>query len=116
MARPEEKNTESAFSVIFRTAVAAFALILIFFGMILTISPIPFGIIIVIIGFLLFVSVAPAEVRWLRRHWPWFDRMTHRLEKRLPGWIAKRLRNTDFDHEDEDWDVEPRRGKTARAR
>lgn len=87
--------------IVFRLAISAFALLLIGFGVVLTISPIPFGFIIVIIGFLLFVAVAPAEVRWLRRRWRWFDRAMHRLEKRLPEWIAKRLRVTDYDHEEE---------------
>jgi len=88
--------------IIFRIAVSIFALLLIGFGIVLTFSPIPFGLIIVVIGFLLFVTVAPAEVRWLRRHWRWFDRAMHGLEKRLPEWIAKRLRNSDYDHEEED--------------
>lgn len=87
--------------IVFRLAISAFALLLIGFGVVLTISPIPFGFIIVIIGFLLFVAVAPAEVRWLRRRCRWFDRAMHRLEKRLPEWIAKRLRVTDYDHEEE---------------
>ena len=88
--------------IVFRIAVSAFALLMVGFGLVLTVSPIPFGFIIVIIGFLLFVAVAPAEVRWLRRRWRWFDRTMHRLEKRLPEWIAKRLRVTDYDHEKED--------------
>lgn len=87
---------------VFRIAVSTFALLLIGFGLVLTISPIPFGFVIVITGFLLFVSVAPAEVRWLRRHWRWFDRAMHRLEKRLPEWIAKRLRVTDYDHSEDE--------------
>ena len=84
--------------IVFRIAVSFFALLMIGFGVILTISPIPFGFVLVILGFLLFVTVAPAEVRWLRRRWRWFDKTIHRLEKRMPEWIAKRLRDSDFDH------------------
>ena len=98
--------------IVFRIAVSAFALLLIGFGLVVTISPIPFGFVIVIAGFLLFVSVAPAEVRWLRKRWRWFDRFIHRVEKRLPEWIAKRLRDSGFDHSEED---EPA-PKQARAR
>ena len=87
---------------IFRTAVMIFALLLIGFGLVVTISPIPFGFVIVAIGFLLFVSVAPAEVRWLRKRWRWFDKAMHGLEKRLPEWIAKRLRVSDYDHSTDD--------------
>ncbi len=88
--------------IFFRIAVSIFALLLMGFGVVLTISPIPFGLILVVIGFLLFVTAAPAEVRWLRRRWRWFDRMMHGLEKRLPEWMAKRLRASDYDHEEEE--------------
>ncbi|MCB2099030.1 MAG: hypothetical protein KDE05_15475 [Parvularculaceae bacterium] len=101
--------------IVFRIAVSIFALLLIGFGVVLTISPIPFGIVLVILGFLLFVSAAPAEVRWLRKRWRWFDRMMHRLEDRLPEWIAKRLRASDYDHDKEDG-VEPETGRRALRR
>ncbi|OFX01773.1 MAG: hypothetical protein A3E78_03970 [Alphaproteobacteria bacterium RIFCSPHIGHO2_12_FULL_63_12] len=98
--------------IVFRIAVSIFALLLIGFGLVVTISPIPFGFIIVAIGFLLFVAVSPGEVRWLRRRWRWFDKMMHRLEKRLPEWIAKRLRVSDYDHaEDEDEPPAPKRSR-----
>ena len=101
--------------IVFRIAVSIFALLLIGFGVVLTISPIPFGIVLVILGFLLFVSAAPAEVRWLRKRWRWFDRMMHRLEDRLPEWIAKRLRASDYDHEEEDA-AEPETSRRALRR
>ena len=101
--------------IVFRIAVSIFALLLIGFGVVLTISPIPFGIVLVILGFLLFVSAAPAEVRWLRKRSRWFDRMMHRLEDRLPEWIAKRLRASDYDHDKEDG-VEPETGRRALRR
>lgn len=88
--------------MIFKIAVSFFALALIAIGLVITISPIPFGFVIVVVGFLLFVSVAPAEVRWLRRRWRWFDRTMHGLEKRLPAWLAKRLRQSDYDHDEDD--------------
>lgn len=99
--------------IIFRITVSLFALLLIAFGLVVTISPIPFGFIIVIVGFLLFVSVAPAEVRWLRRRWRWFDKSMHSLEKRLPRWLAKRLRESDYDHA-EDEAAAPAKAKARR--
>jgi hypothetical protein len=59
----------------------------------------------------------------MRRRWRWFDRAMHRLEERLPEWIAKRLRISDYDHdEDELLPKKPappakgsRRGASARA-
>lgn len=88
--------------IVFRLAVSLFAVLLILFGLVWTISPIPFGILIVILGFLLLLAAAPGEIRWLRKRWRWFDRAMHGLEKRLPNWIAKRLRATDHDHKEEE--------------
>jgi len=102
--------------ILFKIAVSVFAILLIVFGVILTISPIPFGFIIVIIGFLLFVTVAPEEVRWLRRRWRWFDKTMHRLEKRLPEWIAKRLRVSDYDHAEGERDIDARAERRTKAR
>lgn len=87
--------------IIFRLAVSLFAILLILFGLVWTISPIPFGIVFVILGFMLLLSAAPGEIRWLRKRWRWLDRVMHGLEKRLPKWIAKRLRETDYEHEEE---------------
>lgn len=87
--------------IVFRLAVSLFAVLLILFGLVWTISPIPFGFVIFIFGFLLLLAAAPGEIRWLRKRWRWFDRAMHGLEKRLPNWIAKRLRATDHDHQEE---------------
>ncbi|MCB2113027.1 MAG: hypothetical protein KDD85_05700 [Parvularculaceae bacterium] len=99
--------------ILFKIAVSIFALLLIGFGLVLTISPIPFGIILVVIGFLLFVAAAPEQVRRLRKSWRWFDRAMHRVEKRMPKWIARRLRETDYDH---DYEREERERKEESAR
>lgn len=101
--------------LIFRIAVTGFAVALIGFGIIWTISPIPFGIVVVAAGLALLISVAPAEIRWLRRRWRWFDRAMHRLEEKLPEWIAKRLRASDYDHAGNDEDRKPRALAKARA-
>lgn len=84
---------------VFKFAVAVFAVILILVGAIITPTPIPFGVVFMAIGFLLLAAVAPAFVRWLRRRMRWFDRLIHWLEKRLPEWIARPLRESDFEHQ-----------------
>lgn len=96
--------------IVFRLAVSVFAILLMLFGLIWTISPIPFGFIFLILGFLLLLSAAPGEIRWLRRRWRWFDRAMHGLEKRLPEWIAKRLRATDHEHDEDGPQAAKRRG------
>lgn len=98
---------------VFRIAVTIFAMALIVFGLIWTISPLPFGFVLVAVGLAILISVAPAEIRWLRRRWRWFDRVLHRLEKKLPGWIAKRLRDSDYDHAEGEEDKERARKKPA---
>lgn len=102
--------------IVFRFAVSAFALLLIVLGVALTISPIPFGFVLVFFGLALFAAVAPAEVRWLRKRWRWFDRVMHRLEKRLPEWIAKRLRASDYDHEEDEEEEAPSKRPMPRRR
>ncbi len=99
--------------IVFRIAVSAFAVALVVFGIIWTISPVPFGFLIVAAGLALFISVAPAEVRWLRRRWRWFDHRMHDLEEVLPEWIARRLRVSDYEHGEDD--PPPVRKRAARA-
>jgi hypothetical protein len=87
----------------FRALVGIFAVLLMIAGLILAPTPIPFGIIIFVIGFMLLAAVAPTYVRGVRRRWRWFDRQLHKIEKRLPKWLAKILRDSDYDHaEDEE--------------
>ncbi|MEO0399128.1 MAG: hypothetical protein AAF224_06840 [Pseudomonadota bacterium] len=83
---------------LFRFAIAVFAILMILAGSVLLLSPIPFGIILITLGFLLLVTAAPSAVRWVRKHWKWFDRRMDNLERRLPEFIAKRLRASDYDH------------------
>lgn len=102
--------------IVFRLAVSAFAVLMILVGLVWTISPIPFGIVFVALGVLLLAAAAPGEVRWLRRRWRWFDRLMHGAEKRMPEWLAKRIRISDYDHDHEAEEAEARRRKAERAR
>lgn len=90
------------FRAIFKMVVTLFALLLIAIGILVMPSPIPFGVIFIAIGFLLLVAVAPDLVRWLRRRWRWFDRQVKKLEEKLPEWIAKQLRKSDVERDEDD--------------
>ncbi len=90
------------FRAMFKGVVTLFALLLIAIGIVVTPSPIPFGIIFIALGFLLLVAVAPDLVRWLRRRWRWFDRQMKKLEKKLPRWLAKQLRKSEVESEEEE--------------
>lgn len=89
-------------TALFKFAIAVFAILLIAFGFVWMWSPIPFGFLFIVIGFLLLAAVAPAFIRFLRRRFGWFERFLHWLERRLPGWLARLLRRTDIEHEEED--------------
>ena len=88
--------------ILFRILVAAFAIVLIFVGVIVSITPAPFGFILVILGFLLLASAAPGVVRWLRVRWRWLDRQLDKLEERGPRWLAKIFSRTDPDEDEEE--------------
>ncbi len=82
---------------LFRFAVAVFAVMMIIAGLIIAPTPLPFGFVFIILGLLLLAIVAPSMIRFLRRM-RWFDRLMHWAEKRLPEWLARRLRESDIDH------------------
>lgn len=91
----------SIFWSLFKFAVSLFALLLILIGIIIAPSPAPFGIIFIALGFLLLSASAPDLIRWLRRRWRWFDRSLTKLEKRMPRWIARQLRRSALDDEED---------------
>ncbi len=89
---------------IFRMLVAIFGLLLILIGIPLTPSPIPFGFLFIALGLALLVWAAPGAVRWLRRRWRWFDRHMSGLEKVLPPFLAKYLKRSHVDQEEDQED------------
>jgi hypothetical protein len=90
--------------IAFRFLLTIFAGALIFFGVVMSISPLPFGFVFVILGFLILAAAAPGFLRWMRKRARWFDKIVHGVEKVLPHVLAKHLRDTDYDHGDEDED------------
>ncbi len=96
--------------IIIRFLLTVLALILIFFGIIAMISPIPFGIIMIAIGMVLLAMVAPGLVRSVRQRWRWLDRMLDDTTPRLPKWLARHLKETnppDDDDSQPEQDGEP---------
>lgn len=87
---------------LFRIALTIFAIALIVFGVITSISPAPFGFVFVILGVLLLAAVAPAFLCFLRMRSRWLDRQLDRLQKKLPRWIAGRLEKSDVDHNEDE--------------
>lgn len=87
---------------IFRLAIAIFAVILIVFGLAVMIAPTPFGFILVILGILLFATAAPELFRKLRKRWKWLDRRLDAFQRRAPRWLAKRLKLSDPETDEDD--------------
>jgi uncharacterized membrane protein YbaN (DUF454 family) len=80
-----------------RILLVLLALALIVVGVIWTISPIPFGFVLIIVGLLVLASQAPRFVRWLRRRWKWFDRVLNALQRWLPRFLTRPLRESSPD-------------------
>jgi len=72
-----------------------FAVMLIIFGVIAAVTPIPFGLIFIAIGFFLLTAVSPSLMGRIRRRWPWLDRRLKMLDAKLPRWLARHLRKSD---------------------
>jgi hypothetical protein len=87
--------------IVFRAVIAAISLILMLFGVIAIISPIPMGLPAFIFGMALFAAAAPAPMRLARQRWRALDKFMHRLDGKLPPWLVRRLGESDFMHEDE---------------
>ncbi|MEM8937303.1 MAG: hypothetical protein AAGC77_12925 [Pseudomonadota bacterium] len=86
---------------ILRLILAVIAIVLIAVGIVAFIAPTPFGFIVLGIGFVLLAVSAPGLVRGFRKRWKWLDRIMYDLEKHAPGWLARRLKESD-PPEDED--------------
>lgn len=102
--------------IVFRVAVAIFAVILIIVGIITTPTPVPFGVVFIAIGLMLLATAAPAVVRALRHRWAWFNKAMRKATEILPRFIARPLRRTDPDLECEEDEVSPNRDETREAR
>lgn len=89
---------------LFKIALTFFAIALIVFGVIASVSPVPFGFVFIVLGLLLLAVVAPTFMRFFRKRWRWFDRQLDRLQEKLPNWIGRRLKASDIDHDEEDED------------
>ncbi|MBT8471025.1 MAG: hypothetical protein HKN14_08005 [Marinicaulis sp.] len=89
-----KRHSTGLIASLFKFMVAAFAVLLIIIGVIVAPSPVPFGIVFIILGFFLLTAAAPDFVRWIRRRWRWLDRKLDRLEEIIPNWLARQIRRT----------------------
>ena len=80
-------------------------IVLIVYGVIAAISPLPLGIPLVVLGFIMIAGANPAArplVRWMREKWRWFDVLVTHVARRSPSRFKDVLKETEpkRDHSD----------------
>ena len=85
-------------TALFHILVGLFAVVMILFGFVALISPIPFGFVFIALGFIMLGIVAPPVrplLKNLRRRWRWFDKQLDKAQSELPDAIAEPLKDSD---------------------
>jgi len=93
--------------VIARLITTLIGILLIVYGVIAAISPLPLGVPLIILGLLMIALAIPAArplIRRMRRKWRWFDKLVETLGERSPEDIKELIEETDPEHQDEDED------------
>ena len=79
--------------------------VLIVYGVIAAISPLPLGLPLIVVGFLMIAGANPAArplIRKMRRRWRWFDKLVKMAARRSPaqfGDVARTTRPIDCAYE-----------------
>lgn len=85
-------------SLLARIAASAIGVILILYGIVAAVSPLPFGVILIIVGFLMIAGANPAArpiIRRMREKWKWFDAIVDALGPRTSGTLHDVIEETD---------------------
>ncbi|MEE2691608.1 MAG: hypothetical protein VX640_08720 [Pseudomonadota bacterium] len=93
--------------MISRIATSLVGLLLMVYGVIAAISPLPAGVLLIVLGAFLIALANPAArplIRRLRERWGWFDRLTLVLGKRAPEKMKSVIEETAPDGADEEPD------------
>lgn len=81
-----------------RLATSLIGVVLLVYGVIAGLSPLPAGVFFVALGFLMIAAANPAArpaVRRLRRRWPWFNTIVKTLGKSGTEHLTAVIRDTD---------------------
>jgi len=71
--------------MIARIATTLTGIVLIVYGVIAAISPLPLGVLLIVLGLIMIAGANPAArplIRWMREHWRWFDILVVHLARR----------------------------------
>ena len=80
------------------------AVVLIVYGVIAAISPLPLGVPLIVLGLIMIAGANPAArpvIKRMRRKWHWFDVIVRQLGTRTPKTLQATLEETDPGEEDE---------------
>ena len=83
--------------MIARLATTLSGIVLIVYGVIAAISPLPLGVPLVVLGLIMIAGANPAArpmIRWMREHWRWFDFLVTQLARRSPRRFKEVLEET----------------------
>ncbi len=89
--------------MIVRLIVSIIAIVMIVIGFVTMISPIPFGIILILLGLVLLTLADPHSrpiLKWIRKRWPWLDRLLANAQEHTPPIISEPLKETEPEKEE----------------
>ncbi len=84
--------------MIARIATTLVGVVLILYGVVAAISPLPLGVILIAVGFVMIAGANPAArplIRAMRRRWRWFDKLVRLAAHRSPPRFKDVIEETD---------------------
>lgn len=88
--------------MIARIATTLSGIVLIIYGAIAAISPLPLGVPLIVLGLIMIAGANPAArplIRWMREKWRWFDYLVAQLARRSPRRFKNVIDETDPDRD-----------------
>lgn len=104
--------------MIARIATTLIGLVLMIYGVIAAISPLPLGAPLVVLGLFMIAGANPAfrpVIRSMRRKWGWFDKLVRMVGRRAGGAVRTVIAETDPAMQDRDLDADQDKSAAAKA-
>ncbi len=95
--------------MIARIVTTLVGIILILYGVIAAISPLPLGVPLVVLGLIMIAAANPAArplIRSMRRKWRWFDFLVRKIASSSPKRFQETIEETDPEEHKEDEEAE----------
>lgn len=96
-----------------RAATTIAGVILVVYGVIAAISPLPLGLVLIPLGLIMIAAANPAArplILWMRRRWRWFDKLVRLAARRSPPRFHETFEDTDPAAHPEEPEERPRDG------